>query len=194
MDKLKYGNTNTFFIRGDQGGLLIDTDYAGTLPAFYKAMKNAGIRIADIKYVLATHYHPDHMGLVGHLVEQGVELLLVDIQKEAVHFSDKIFERDKLQYSKINEADATIIECEESRKVLSSIGISGEIIHTPSHSADSISLILDGGFCFVGDLDPLEYLEAYENNEALKGDWDLIMSYNPKTIFFAHMPEKTFQR
>lgn len=190
MDKLKYGNTNTFFIRGDQGGLLIDTDYAGTLPAFYKAMKNADIRMADIKYVLATHYHPDHMGLVGQLVEQGVELLLVDIQKEAVHFSDIIFEKDKLQYSKINEADATIITCEESRKILSSIGISGEIIYTPSHSEDSISLILDEGSCFVGDLEPSEYIEAYGNNEALKSDWDLIMSYNPKTIFFAHRPEK----
>ena len=194
MDKLKYGNTNTFFVRGDQGGLLIDTDYAGTLPAFYKAMKNADIRMTDINYVLATHYHPDHMGLVGKLVEQGIELLLVDIQKEAVHFSDKIFEKDKLQYSKINENDATIITCAESRKFLSSIGISGEIIHTPSHSEDSISLILDDGSCFVGDLEPLEYLEAYDNNEELKNDWDLIMSYDPKTIFFAHTPEKTFQR
>ena len=194
MDKLKYGNTNTFFIRGDQGGLLIDTDYAGTLPAFYKAMKNADIRMTDINYVLATHYHPDHMGLVGQLVEQGIELLLVDIQKEAVHFSDKIFEKDKLEYSKINEADAKNISCEESRRVLSSIGIHGEIIHTPSHSVDSISLILDDGSCFVGDLEPLEYLEAYDNNEELKNDWNLIMSYDPKTIFFAHRPEKNYQR
>ena len=36
--KLKYGNTNTFLIRGTSGNLLIDTDY-----------------------VLATHYHPDHI-------------------------------------------------------------------------------------------------------------------------------------
>ena len=194
MDKLKYGNTNTFFIRGDQGGLLIDTDYAGTLPAFYRAMKNANIRIADIKYVLATHYHPDHMGLIGQLIKQGVELLLVDVQKESVHYSDKIFEKDKLAYSVINEADALVIACEESRNVLSQIGISGEILHTPSHSADSISLILNDGSCFVGDLEPLEYLEAYDNNEALKSDWDLIMSYDPKTIFFAHRPEKNFQR
>ena len=190
MNKLNYGNTNTFFIRGDKGGLLIDTDYAGTLPAFYQAIKNAGIKMTEIKYVLATHYHPDHMGIVGQLIEQGIELLLVDVQKEAVHFSDKIFEKDKLQYSKINEADARIITCEESRKVLSSIGISGEIIQTPSHSADSISLILDNGSCFVGDLEPSEYLEAYDNNEALKNDWDLIMYYNPKTIFFAHRPER----
>ena len=50
MIKLKCGNTNTFFIKGSQGGLLIDTDYAGTMPAFYKAMKNASIGLTDIKY------------------------------------------------------------------------------------------------------------------------------------------------
>ena len=49
MVKLKYGNTNTFFIRGNEGGLLLDTDYAGTLTAFYKAIKNADIKIYDIK-------------------------------------------------------------------------------------------------------------------------------------------------
>ena len=190
MIKLKYGNTNTFFVKGNEGGLLIDTDYAGTLPAFYKAIKDADLKVIDIKYVLATHYHPDHMGLVGQLAEKGIKLLLVDLQKEAVHFSDKIFEKDKLTYSVIKEAEAEIISCEESRNVLSSMGISGEIIHTPSHSEDSISLILDDGSCFVGDLEPSEFLEAYENNTDLKNDWDLIMSYHPKTVYFAHRPEQ----
>ena len=51
MIRLKYGNTNTFFIRGSHGGLLIDTGYAGTLPAFYKALKQNHIRVKDIEYV-----------------------------------------------------------------------------------------------------------------------------------------------
>ena len=46
--KLKYGNTNTFFIRGMRGNLLVDTDYAGTLPAFYKAIKEQEIKISDL--------------------------------------------------------------------------------------------------------------------------------------------------
>ena len=44
----------------------------------------------------------------------------------------------------------------------------GEIIATTSHSADSISLILDSGECFVGDLEPIGYLAAYEQNDKLK--------------------------
>lgn len=39
MIKLKYGNTDTFLIRGTGGSLLFDTDYAGTLPAFFQGDK-----------------------------------------------------------------------------------------------------------------------------------------------------------
>ncbi len=54
VSKLKYGNTNTFFIYEISGNLLIYTDYAGTLPAFNRAIKEHNIKISDITYVLAT--------------------------------------------------------------------------------------------------------------------------------------------
>ena len=72
MMKLRYGSTNTFLIPCHNGFLLVDTDYAGTLPAFYKAIKQNGIKISDIVYVLATHYHPDHMGLIPDLTTKPV--------------------------------------------------------------------------------------------------------------------------
>ena len=190
ITKLKYGNTNTWLIKGSKGSLLIDTDYAGTLPAFFASSKSSNIRASEIDYVLATHYHPDHIGLTGELMNLGVKLLLIDVQKSSVHFSDSIFARDKLPYTPINESAATVISCEESRGFLSSLDISGEIIHTPSHSPDSVSLVLDSGECFVGDLEPFEYLAAYEDNAALKRDWDRILAFHPRQIFYAHMPER----
>ena len=51
--------------------------------------------------------------------EGGKKMILVedvdnrDLLQE--HFSDKIFEKDKLPFSVINEADAEIISCEQSR-------------------------------------------------------------------------------
>jgi len=189
--KLKYGNTNTFFIRGMNGNLLVDTDYAGTLPAFYRAIKEHDIKIRDITYVLATHYHPDHIGLVSELMNQGVKLLVIDTQYSHIHFADSIFGRDhSLAYEPIHEDNAIIIRTAESRAFLANIGIDGEIVATTSHSADSISLILDSGECFVGDLEPIEYLAAYEQNEKLKYDWELIKRYAPKTIYYAHANEK----
>lgn len=191
VSKLKYGNTNTFFIRGINGGVLVDTGYAGTLCAFYKEIKAHGIKLSDITYVIATHYHPDHIGLVSELMKQGVKLLLVDTQGEYVHFADEIFSRDKrLDYKPINVDDSIILECNESREFLQSIGLAGGIISTPSHSYDSISLILDDGRCFVGDLEPIEYLGGYESNDRLKKDWNIVMNYNPKIIYYAHANEK----
>lgn len=191
VNKIKYGNTNTFLIRGSKANLLIDTDYAGTLSAFYKAIKNYEIKISDITYVIATHYHPDHMGLISELVNMGVKLILIDSQYEYTHFSDKIFERDNIRnYKPINEDNAIIIKCEDSREFLNSIGISGEIIYTPSHSNDSISIILDSKECFVGDLEPSENLITYENYIELESDWKKIEKYNPKIIYYSHRNEK----
>lgn len=189
--KLKYGNTNTFFIRGTCGNLLIDTDYAGTLNAFYKAIKEQNIKLSDITFILATHYHPDHIGLVGELMNLGVKLLVIDTQYSNIHFADNIFSRDKrLAYKPIHEDQAIIINPQESREFLENIGIYGEIIATTSHSLDSVSLILDSGDCFVGDLEPMEYLAAYEQNDRLRNDWKLVMCHAPKRIYYAHANEK----
>ena len=189
--KLRYGNTNTFLICGDGANLLIDTDYAGTLPAFYKEIKRCGIAVRDITYVMATHYHPDHVGLVGELMEQGVKLLLADVQIEYVHFADEIFSREKrLRYRPIDESQATVIRCEDSRAFLRAMGIQGEIIRMPSHSEDSVSVLLDDGTCIVGDLEPADYLAGYEDNPKLREDWDRILRCKPVRVLYAHANEK----
>ena len=190
MVKLKYGNTNTYFIQCDGYGLLIDTDYTGTLPAFYKVLKQNHITVKDINYVLATHYHPDHMGLISELMKQGVNLLLIDVQKDHVHFSDGLFVKDRITYTLVDESMATIITCAESRDFLKQIGISGEIILTTSHSEDSVSVVLDDGDCIVGDLEPFEYIEAYQENDRLKKDWEQVLSFKPKRILYSHRPER----
>ena len=188
MIKLRYGNTNTFLITGRAGYLLIDTDYAGTLPAFYRCIKQNGVKVSDIRYVLATHYHPDHMGLIPEMMRQGVRLLLIDTQTDSVHFSDYIFARDRLPFEPIDEAKATVITYAASRAFLAGIGIGGEIIPTPGHSPDSISLMLDSGDCFVGDLQPREYGD--EENTALQVDWNAVLRFQPRRILYAHANEK----
>ena len=192
VTKLKYGNTNTYFIRGAKGSILLDTDYAGTLQMFYKEIKKNGISLKDITYILATHYHPDHMGLVGELVSMGVKFLVIDTQVPNIHFSDDIFSRDKtLRMSpSVPEDKAEVIACKDSRAFLAALGIDGEIVSTPSHSEDSITLVLDSGDCFVGDLEPMEFMDGYEENKALQSDWEKVMSFSPKVIHYGHAPKK----
>lgn len=193
IERIRYGNTNTYLLRGTKANILIDTDYAGTLQGFYRAIKAIGIGVSDITYILATHFHPDHIGLVSELMDQGVGLLVMDTQIESIHYSDEIFAREqRLCYRPIDESRANIIRISESRDFLKTLGIDGEIISTPSHSKDSISIVLDTGCCIVGDLEPIEYLEAYENNDALARDWDKLLSFKPVRICYAHANEKCF--
>ena len=189
MILLKYGNTNTFLIPGGGRYLLVDTDWAGTLPAFYRALKQGGVRIGDIAYVMATHWHPDHMGLIPELMRQGIGLLLPDVQRAYIHGSDGIFARDGIPFEPVREEAARVISCGDSRRFLrEELGIGGEIVSTPCHSPDSVSLILDDGDCLVGDLEPLSWLEAYGEDEAARtrADWELLLSRRPKRILYGH--------
>ena len=190
ITRLRYGKTNTFFVNG----LLIDTDYAGTLPGFYQEIKRNHILLSDIRYILATHYHPDHIGLIGELTDMGITLLLLRHQIRHVHYSDPIFSRTPhLPYKPIDESKATIISCQESRGYLNRIGIQGEIIATASHSQDGAAVLFDDGNCCVGDVEPIEWIDAYEKNQKLKDDWKRIASYHPTTIRYSHIPAQPFK-
>ena len=96
---------------------------------------------------------------------------------------------DELIVQPIDESQANIISLEDSRAFLKELGIDGQIISTPSHSADSISLILDEGIAITGDLEPQSYIDAYADNEALKADWEKILSFHPHRICHAHANE-----
>ena len=191
ITKLKYGNTNTFLIKGTNANLTIDTDYAGTLPAFYKAIKDLGIKVSDINYVLATHYHPDHIGLISELMDQDVKLIIMEPQIEYIHYSDSIFAKEPhLNYKPIDESKALILSFDNARSFLASLGIDGNIGSTASHSEDSIYVSLSDGTFILGDLEPLEYLDAYQDNNALRNDWNKILNRKPKLLLYAHANEK----
>ncbi|MBQ7274244.1 MAG: MBL fold metallo-hydrolase [Clostridiales bacterium] len=190
LTPIKYGNTNTYLVHGTTGNLLVDTDMAGTLQGFYRAIMAQEIQVSDITYVLATHYHPDHIGIVSELMALGVKLVIAQPQVEHVHYADEIFARTpQLNYKPIDESQARIITLEDSRAFLNELGIEGEIISTPSHSADSITLILDEGISITGDLEPQSYIDAYTDNKALKADWEKILSFHPHRICHAHANE-----
>ena len=189
--KLRYGNTDTFFIPGTRGGLLLDTDWAGTMPRFFRALGEAGLTLGDISCLLLTHYHPDHMGLAGELQRRGVTLLAAESQTAFFHFADGIFKKEgRRDFVPVDDGAARVFAFSESRAILRELGIGGEILPTPSHSPDSVSLFLDGGDCFVGDLEPVSYLEAYGDNPELRADWDRILGKHPARIHFAHAGER----
>jgi glyoxylase-like metal-dependent hydrolase (beta-lactamase superfamily II) len=191
IKEIKYGNTNCYAICSGCGCLLFDTDWAGTFQQFRRALKSAGIVPGPAAYLLISHYHPDHMGIAQDIASMGVKLLAADIQKEYIHAADHFFAVNKaVKFSPVVDSEALIFSCGQSRRILASIGIDGEIIPTPGHSDDSVSLILDCGAAFVGDLYPLFSVPAFKN-AALESSWNRILSHGVTQIFYGHSnPQK----
>lgn len=186
IHELKYGNTNTYLIKGDSRYILFDTAWAGTFDLFCKAIGEAGIALKDIECLFISHFHPDHMGLAGKLAEMGVKIVITDEQKNYIHSSDDIFAKEKnSSFMAIDDGLVTIIALSDSRWFLSNIGLKGELFYTPGHSDDSISLWLDEGCLFVGDLNPLYELELHKNT-TIEASWDKLLALQPKKIYYGH--------
>jgi glyoxylase-like metal-dependent hydrolase (beta-lactamase superfamily II) len=76
------------------------------------------------------------------------------------------------------------LKFKESRNFLANLGMNGEIISTPGHTDDSITLILDEGFAFTGDLQPRFMLP--EEDRVSHESWDKIYRHKITRIFPGH--------
>ncbi len=111
LKKLIYGNTNTFLVNRC---LLVDTDWAGTLHGFFRCIGQNGVKLKEVKYLLITHFHPDHMGIAGELAELGIKIIAVEEQREFIHDSDHIFLKDKkTNFKPIDDSRVIILSCKE---------------------------------------------------------------------------------
>jgi glyoxylase-like metal-dependent hydrolase (beta-lactamase superfamily II) len=108
----------------------------------------------------------------------------MDVQIDHISQMTDFFKTKNHPYIQIRTNDSINLKVAESRKFLAGIGLQGEVIHTPGHSDDSVTLILDEGFAFTGDLHPAFMLP--EDDTVSRASWDKIHKHNIKTIFPAH--------
>ena len=95
IHELRYSNTNTYLIRGEKGTLLFDTGWAGTFPAFCRAMGEIKVPVQDIDYILISHFHPDHMGIAQEIADLGPKIAAADLQREFIHAADGVFLKER---------------------------------------------------------------------------------------------------
>jgi len=144
------------------------------------------VPIKEIRYGLATHFHIDHAGLAQELKQAGVPLLVLDVQVRAIPLM-KTWIKPHDQYVEITMDDNAIISCAESRSVLKRIGIPGEILHTPGHSDDSVSLLLDDGSVFTGDLTQPKLI-GMEDAAVVLASWRLLRERGATHVYPGHGP------
>lgn len=78
---------NAYLIQGDRGCLLVDTGWNinQAYSAMERQLREIGLGFGDISLILVTHFHPDHYGLAGRLVQaSGAGVALHRIEKDFI--------------------------------------------------------------------------------------------------------------
>lgn len=172
--KLKLDVTECYLIPVENKYLLVDTGYEKHKNLFHRRLKSLNISPDEIAYVLLTHHHDDHSGLLHEMKTCNPSCRIIMHAKAVPHLQSG---KNDLTHSKyINSKVETIIRTVkkfnkewnyafppylvqdndiviEKETALKEIGINipGKIIYVPGHTDDSIALLLDNGICFAGD-------------------------------------------
>src|SRR5260221_6130948 len=64
------GKANAFVIEGDDGLTLIDAGYPGKEAAVFGAIRGLGRSPDQLKHLIFTHGHPDHIGSAAAIVRE----------------------------------------------------------------------------------------------------------------------------
>ncbi|MBE2222633.1 MAG: MBL fold metallo-hydrolase [Anaerolineae bacterium] len=181
-----YRSTNYWVISAGSSRLLVDIGWPGSLGTMQANLKRMDIPLTEIRYALATHYHIDHAGLGQELKLEGVPLLVLDVQVSAIPLM-KTWTKPQDHYVDIITHDNVTIPLSESRALLENIGITGEIVHTPGHSDDSVSLLLDDGSVFTGDLTHPAFI-SMEDAATVYASWRLLRERGATRVYPGHGP------
>jgi glyoxylase-like metal-dependent hydrolase (beta-lactamase superfamily II) len=182
-----YLSTNYWVVSAGASRLLVDLGYPGTMGTMRANLGRMGVPLGEIRHGLATHYHIDHAGLAQEFKEAGVPLLVLEPQVSAIPLM-KSWTKPRDRFVDITLHDNVTISFAESRAALNRIGIAGEILHTPGHSDDSVSLLLDDGSVFTGDLTPPAVIGEDDPGIVAEASWRLLRERGASRAYPGHGP------
>jgi endoribonuclease LACTB2 len=169
------------------GKLLFDAGWPRSLPDLKAGMEAAGLRLSAIRFVAASHAHMDHAGLMQKLKRHcGARLLVHEKQRSSLAELNRFFERrPDPDYEPVRIDGTDVVVGSPNRAVLGSLGIAGELLETPGHSDDSVSLVLDGGEVFTGDLTRPD-MATEEQRTAVRASWQALLDRGAAWILPGH--------
>jgi len=172
---VKLSVTNCYLMRADKGYVLVDTAYDWEWDAFCRELEIAGVGFGDLEYLILTHHHDDHAGLLNQLVAQNprIKIVMSEHAKDllakgrndwsrgggyinrrinALATLKRVLDKKWTQtFPPYVTRDDDILVTEDTGLRELGIGLDGRIIQTPGHSTDSISVALPDGDWLVGD-------------------------------------------
>lgn len=193
------GHFNTYLIQTGDGHILVDTGMSGDDKELEEAFSEAGVNPKDVKLMIITHAHPDHVGSVARMKEMtGADILCHEYAASFIRAgkSSPIIAHDLLGKllnvstpSKYQGVEPDIVFKEEFD--LRDYAINGKVIHTPGHTQGSVTIILENGEMLLGDLvretdAKIHMGRFYEDKDTLIQSLETLAAYDAKKIYMSH--------
>jgi len=141
---------SSVLVTGDEGAILIDSGTEQSADAVASNIKSLGFKLTDIRIILVSHEHFDHVGGVARLQQlSGASLYVSPAAKTVINTGKAAADDPQAKILKLfppARADRTILDGQQVR--LGNIMVTA--IATPGHTAGAMSyrwVSCDGGVC-----------------------------------------------
>ncbi len=205
IKRIRFSYASGFLVYSGDSVVLVDTGHAGTQGKFIEAMSELQKRPEDLRLIILTHTHFDHAGgarrikeltgapLVVHRLEAGFLRQGRTPLPRGTRWKGKlltalsrVFAR-RLSYYPAVEPDLLVDDVFS----LAGYGIPGEVVHTPGHTAGSLSVVLESGEAIVGDnvlgINSKTCFPPFANDKAgVLHSWERYIESGVKTVLPAH--------
>lgn len=207
IHQLSLGVCNCYLIKED-GLILIDGGSPNQGEKFLKELTKLSLEPKNISLLILTHGHWDHIGSVNEVKElSGCKVAINQHERDWVERALKRLPPGRtiwgkvlgammklsMPFVKLHETSVDLV-LDDAEFPLESYGIRGNVLYTPGHSSGSMSVLLETGEAFVGDLAMSGFPKLVgcgmpifaEDIDAVKASWRLLLNRGAKWIYPAH--------
>jgi glyoxylase-like metal-dependent hydrolase (beta-lactamase superfamily II) len=200
---VKHSGANIYLIETDRGHILVDVGMPGSDEALDAAFEAAGAEPGTIQLIVLTHGHVDHVGAVAY-AKQVTGASVLAHRSLAASLENNEIEKAVIRTGNLMTRVMTALSdlipftgvkpdiVMDDELDLAEYGIAGKVIHTPGHSASSVSIVLDDGEALIGDMvreedsGEIGLGSFYEDKGLLLDSLEKVAALEPRIIYLSH--------
>ncbi|MDD2603259.1 MAG: MBL fold metallo-hydrolase [Desulfobacteraceae bacterium] len=169
VHRIRLGITNCYLMGHPRRWVLVDAGCRGRQGTFFRRLKRLGIGPGDIRLIVVTHVHFDHVGSLAAIRERcgcpvavhAAEAPLLKAGRIVLppgtgEFSRRLIafgQRHPPMVASLYRFDPVIPEIIVEHELdLRGYGVEARVLHTPGHTAGSLTVLTASGHAAVGDL------------------------------------------